>query len=327
MCGCLSARSHRGVRVSSPCRCHLSTTWPPLTTTLLLYFCSTHGELPSCNAAPCWMSTFDRQITFEVASFESASVESLDGSWSSPRLSRLEDEAARVKSTFTILFDSSSPATNQGGGVAGSTTSEATRPDAAIAAAVLGANGLVSDSADSAAGTRASSGGALAGSSGGSKPGRKPDLVIATTGNWTFTNPYSAKSGMMDGRKRGSLLVEKLSCETLTDCTACLLYEPCIWCSGSSSCFARNVDTNLPFDSGIVVQSNPNSFAPGGSSNREYSLLRWYNPPTSMTSFDWYAALASGVATHPREPCSKYLPPCCLQNVEERYSKLLLIFS
>lgn len=113
------------------------------------------------------------------------------------------------------------------------------------------------------------------------------DLVIRTAGELVhFTNPFADASA--GGGASGSILVKALRCEALLDCTSCLLYDPCIWCSGNASCFTRNATTNLPVDAGVVVQSNPDSFAPSGMSNREYSLLKLYNPPTSISGFDWY---------------------------------------
>ena len=113
------------------------------------------------------------------------------------------------------------------------------------------------------------------------------DLVIRTAGEViNFTNPMAdADAG---AGASGSVLVRPLRCETLVDCTSCLLYDPCIWCSSTASCFTRNATTNLPVDTGIVVHSNPDSFGPGGFANREYHLLKYYDPPTSISGLEWY---------------------------------------
>jgi len=88
---------------------------------------------------------------------------------------------------------------------------------------------------------------------------------------------------------RGSVLVRPLICSQLTECTACLLYVQCIWCAGNATCFARDVATNMPVDTGMILRAAPNP--------------------------DWNLAGQSCMQLRPRNPT--FMPQCKLSSAED----------
>ena len=73
----------------------------------------------------------------------------------------------------------------------------------------------------------------------------------------------------------GTILVRKLICSELANCSSCLLYDECIWCAGNATCMTRNSTNNLPLDEMMVIMAGPDSSTDG---SRSFSMLRYYMP-------------------------------------------------
>lgn len=122
------------------------------------------------------------------------------------------------------------------------------------------------------------------------------DAIAPPAGLFVYQNPFAwdvawrRRDGVMHGLEdvpeaRGSVLVRPLICSQLTECTACLLYVQCIWCAGNATCFARDVATNMPVDTGMILRAAPN---PDWQAARAYNLLRYYWPTVGTYGLDWY---------------------------------------
>ena len=79
-------------------------------------------------------------------------------------------------------------------------------------------------------------------------------VTLSAAGQYWYGNAHVAP---WDGRFYGLVDVRPQDCAGFPDCTACLIYDHCIWClgagPGNGSCIGRVAATNMPVDSGVVI--------------------------------------------------------------------------
>ena len=90
-----------------------------------------------------------------------------------------------------------------------------------------------------------------------------------------------------EGRFSGSIFVTGYNCSFYTTCTSCLIYEECIWCGGNGTCVERNVTSNNPYDTGVVVTVPYVQVSPT-KSYEHIKYMEGYNTKTVKFELDWY---------------------------------------
>ena len=117
---------------------------------------------------------------------------------------------------------------------------------------------------------------------------------------------YNAALEPWQGRFSGRLTVRDHNCSSYKSCTTCLIYDACIWCSGSGTCVGLNQTTNIPDDTGVVsaIPLDPNNPI------RQYNMIKYmrgFNAFLGTYGFNWYP-WPPVRANNPRPANEKYIP-------------------
>lgn len=90
-----------------------------------------------------------------------------------------------------------------------------------------------------------------------------------------------------EGRFGGRISVTGYNCSSYATCTSCLIYPQCIWCSANATCIERNVTTNMPMDSGVVVKV-PYVEVSEDKTYEHAKYMLGYNARTVKWEYTWY---------------------------------------
>lgn len=89
------------------------------------------------------------------------------------------------------------------------------------------------------------------------------------------------------GRYGGRISVSDYNCSSYATCTSCLIYPQCIWCSANATCLERNITTNMPMDTGVVVKV-PYVEVSEDKAYENAKYMLGYNARTVRWELNWY---------------------------------------